>query len=171
MRTRIALLALLATGAAGFTCDGLPPYEPCAGKACGESCTACPPGTSDCVETAVVKACDPQGRCDAWRPDLCAGSDAPHPDCAGKVCGDECNPCGPEEICPTLIPSACDREGRCSGDVPWLCHDPCAGKACGEACTACPPPPEGAGCFETAEVKACDAAGRCTSRTPELVCP
>lgn len=168
MRTRIALLALLA---AGFTCDAYPPYEPCAGKACGQSCTACPPGAPDCVETAVPKACDPQGRCEAWSPDPCAGSGAPHPDCAGKACGDACNPCGPDETCPTLLPSACDREGRCAGDVPWLCHDPCAGKACGEACTACPPPPEGEGCFETAEVKACDAAGRCTSRTPALVCP
>lgn len=98
-----------------------------------------------------------------------AGSCTPHPDCVGKTCGDSCNPCGPERVCPTLIRSACDRFGRCVGDTGRICHDPCAGKACGDGCRLCPP--EAADCVETMEVKACDAGGRCVSRTPDLVCP
>src|SRR5688572_25038659 len=38
-------------------------YAPCAGKACGESCTVCSPSASDCMETAVVKQCNAQGEC------------------------------------------------------------------------------------------------------------
>ena len=217
MRARIVLVALLGVAASRGACERFPAYDACAGKACGETCTACPPGATDCAETAVLKACDPQGRCVADTGDLCGAVAAcagktcgepctidppcraatppcmmpsvlghcdtagacipgdppppgfclpqgpPHPDCVGKACGDSCNPCGPDATCPTLIPSACDRFGSCAGKVPWLCHDPCAGKACGESCHACPPPPEGEGCVETQELKACDAAGRCAS--------
>jgi hypothetical protein len=218
MRTRIALLALLAVAASRGECGGTPPYDACAGKACGAPCTLCPPDATDCVETAVVKACDPQGRCvpdtgalcgataacagkrcgdpctidppcrDAVPPCMtpsvegrCDGSQtclplglpvplcAPHPDCEGKACGASCNPCGPDATCPTLVASACDRFGDCAGAVPWLCYDPCEGKACGESCSLCPP--GATDCGETAVVKACDAAGRCDARTPELVCP
>jgi len=38
-------------------------YDPCAGKACGATCHACPPDAPDCAETAVVKACDRGGFC------------------------------------------------------------------------------------------------------------
>lgn len=169
MRLAIAIVALLAAGASRSGCGSDAPYAPCAGKACGDACTICSPDDRGCGETTVEKACDPQGRCVPGTPGTCAG--APHPDCAGKACGAECNPCGPDRTCPTLIPSACDRDGRCAGRVPWLCHDPCAGKACGERCNHCPPPPEGEGCFETMEVKSCDAAGRCASQTPDLACP
>jgi len=37
--------------------------DPCAGKACGDRCSVCPPGDTDCVETAVVKVCDAAGAC------------------------------------------------------------------------------------------------------------
>jgi hypothetical protein len=219
MHTRVALLALLAVAASRGECGRTPPYDACAGKACGDACTLCPPDATDCAETAVVKACDPQGHCVPQTAGMCAatacagkacGDDCvydppcrssvppcmmpsapghcdpsgacipgdpppglclPHPDCVGKACGESCNPCGPDATCPTLIASACDRFGNCAGDVPWLCYDPCAGKACGEGCKACPPLPDGEGCFETMEAKACDAAGRCTSQTPDLVCP
>jgi hypothetical protein len=212
MRAQMVLFSLLAVAAARGECGRSPAYDACAGKPCGDACTVCPPGATDCVETAVVKACDPQGRCVPDTGDLCGTIGActdrscgdpcvidppcraatppcmvplvegrcdasgtclalglpvplcpPHPDCVGKACGDSCNPCGPDERCPTLIASACDRFGDCAGDVPWLCHDPCAGKACGEGCSLCPPPPEGEGCFETADLKACDAVGRCVS--------
>jgi hypothetical protein len=166
MRTLIGLIALFALGAAAGECGDGSRYDPCAGKTCGDPCTACPPGAPGCVEGAVVKACDPRGRCVAEAPDLCAPGD---PDCEGKACGEPCNPCGPDRTCPTLLPSACDLEGRCVGEVPWLCHDPCAGKACGEGCTRCPA--DASGCFETAEVKACDPGGRCVSWTPALACP
>lgn len=172
MRLALALgLVLAATTGPRDGC-GAADSHPCGGKACGAPCTACPPGASDCTETAVVKACDAAGRCVPQTPDLCPappeacagkacgdeclvslpchfaeppclapqgpgrcdltgacvagdpGSCEPHPDCAGKACGDACNPCGPERVCPTLIPSACDRHGRCSGDVPGLCDPP-----------------------------------------------
>ncbi len=43
-------------------------YQPCAGKACGDGCSVCPPGDADCVETAVVKVCDDAGTCSATMP-------------------------------------------------------------------------------------------------------
>ncbi len=95
-----------------------------------------------------------------------APSDA---DCAGKHCGDSCNPCGPGRVCPTFAATACDAAGHCVTAVPWLCHDPCAGKACGAPCQLCPPgKPD---CFETMVVKACNAAGACVAQTPDLACP
>jgi hypothetical protein len=169
MRLALPLVALLATAGARDGCVDGRAYDPCAGKACGDACTVCPPGDSSCAETAVVKACDPGGRCVPATPALCSAPPPPHPDCAGKACGEPCNPCGPDEVCPTLIESACDRFGQCSGRVPWLCHDPCAGKACGETCQLCPP--DAPDCFETMELKACDARGHCVSATPELACP
>jgi len=119
---------------------------------------------------AVSAAPDGCGK-DRTGQDVCAegGVCAPHPDCVGKACGEDCNPCGPDRVCPTLIASACDRFGRCAGKTDWLCYDPCHGKACGDECRLCPP--DATDCAETAEIKACDAAGRCVSRTPDLVCP
>jgi len=38
-------------------------YSPCAGKACGETCTICSPAATDCMETMVVKQCNAQGAC------------------------------------------------------------------------------------------------------------
>lgn len=214
--TLAVVLAAVTNGRDGCGQTTTPPYDPCAGKACGESCAVCPPDARDCAETAELKACDPAGRCVSATPGLlcpvpdpcegkvcgeectislpchfatppclapvqlghcdltgsCVPGDpgpcAPHPDCVGKACGDECNPCGPERVCPTLIPSACDRFGRCSGDVPGICYDPCEGKVCGETCTICPP--GATDCAETMELKACDASGRCVSRTTPFVC-
>ena len=40
-------------------------YQPCAGKTCGNACTVCPPNSTDCVETAVVKFCSLSGQCEA----------------------------------------------------------------------------------------------------------
>ncbi len=45
-------------------------HDPCAGKACGATCHACPPDAPDCVETAVVKACDREGFCQPATPAL-----------------------------------------------------------------------------------------------------
>jgi len=38
-------------------------YQPCAGKQCGDSCTICPPNSSGCIETAIVKTCSLSGEC------------------------------------------------------------------------------------------------------------
>jgi hypothetical protein len=45
-----------------------------------------------------------------------------------------------------------------SGDGGW---SPCAGKVCGQTCKICPPTE--VNCFETAELKACSASGKCSS--------
>lgn len=42
---------------------GKAPYLPCAGKACGASCTVCDPTDINCFETAVIKQCDKTGAC------------------------------------------------------------------------------------------------------------
>lgn len=120
------------------------------------------------VSAAAPDGCG-KGRSAADPCDAAAGSCTPHPDCVGKACGESCNPCGPERVCPTFVASACDRFGQCVGDTGWICYDPCAGKACGDGCRLCPP--GAAGCVETMDVKACDTGGRCVSQTPDLVCP
>lgn len=38
-------------------------YNPCAGKACGDSCQICPPNDPNCVETQELKQCTAQGEC------------------------------------------------------------------------------------------------------------
>jgi hypothetical protein len=42
-------------------------------------------------------------------------------------------------------------------------YQSCAGKACGDYCTICDP--NDTGCFETQEIKTCDAQGQCMSGT------
>jgi hypothetical protein len=160
MRPTLVAIALLAVAARGSCGNG--GYDPCGGKACGEACTLCEPGARDCAETAVVKACDPAGRCVAAGPDLgCA-----HPDCAGKLCGDACNPCGPDRMCPTLIASACDRHGGCAGLVAGLCDGECAGKTCGAPCR-----PPGCALGTSCLVPwACDGGGACVELAA-LTCP
>ena len=46
-------------------------YDPCAGKACGDRCTLCAPDDPDCMETAEVKACNPEGNCVTLSEKLC----------------------------------------------------------------------------------------------------
>jgi hypothetical protein len=217
MRLAIACLALLAVAATSPSGCGKEPYQPCAGKRCGESCAECAPGDHDCVETAVVKACDAAGTCTAAGaftcspPDPCAGrscgdectidppcrwstppcmapsalghcdgagacvqdavSCAPPPvePCAGKKCGDSCNPCGDAAPCPTFAATACDRAGQCVTATPWLCYDACAGKKCGERCSICPP--DAADCGMVMCLTACDGAGRCTCAGGGAACP
>lgn len=43
--------------------DGGGAYDPCAGKACGDPCTQCPPFDPGCVEPAVLKECNAAGVC------------------------------------------------------------------------------------------------------------
>jgi hypothetical protein len=75
VRIAIAILALLAVAARGG-CDR-DEWDPCAGAACGTACRVCPPDDSQCVETAVVKACDLEQECVAAEPELCAVPAAP----------------------------------------------------------------------------------------------
>lgn len=46
-----------------------PPYDPCAGKSCGQFCTVCDPEDPGCVETAVLKQCSREGKCVAGFPE------------------------------------------------------------------------------------------------------
>jgi hypothetical protein len=141
-----------------FTC---PVPDPCAGLACGAECTISLPchfANPPCLAPQVLGRCDIAGQCVPG--DL--GSCTPHPDCVGKGCGDPCNPCGPDQVCPTFMASACDRYGRCVGDVPWLCDDPCAGKACGDPCDLC-----GGMCMHPYATE-CDRAGVCVPAWPGI---
>jgi hypothetical protein len=38
-------------------------YDPCAGVACGAGCHLCPPSATDCIESALARACDRNGLC------------------------------------------------------------------------------------------------------------
>src|SRR5512138_3066892 len=73
-----------------------------------------------------------------------SGNGQPWVPCEGKVCGDACRTCAPNDpgCVETADAKACDRAGRCVPSTAGLC-DPavaaCAGKACGDACTLDPP--------------------------------
>jgi hypothetical protein len=43
-------------------------YDPCAGKACGDSCKICPPSDATCMETLEVKQCNAEGKCSSMPP-------------------------------------------------------------------------------------------------------
>ncbi len=196
-----ALLLATTTGAPRQGCgEGVataaataPAYDPCAGKACGETCHSCPPDARDCVETMVVKACDPFHRCVPQVAGMCdaatgaprqgcggAGAGAATPPgydpCAGKACGDTCTACAPDDrdCVETMVVKACDPLHRCVTKTEGLCAaatDPCSGKACGAACTIDPPcrsatPP----CMMPSLAGFCDAAGSCVAGTQPPGC-
>jgi hypothetical protein len=47
------------------------PFDPCAGKLCGESCRLCPPDDKGCTETADLKTCNFVGQCSS-EPSMCS---------------------------------------------------------------------------------------------------
>jgi hypothetical protein len=126
MRAALALLALVAAAASRGGCGGPgdPAYDPCAGKACLDSCHLCAPGDPGCAETAELKVCNPGGRCVSWSPAVtCGVPDA----CAGKACGSACvieAPCRFEDP-PCMVPDVagrCDARGACvAGDDVMAC--------------------------------------------------
>lgn len=99
------------------------PYEPCGGKACGDMCQQCDPDDLDCIETGVLKACDPQGDCVADTGDLC--DDQGYDACAGKSCGDMCTLCDPADLdcAETMEIKACNPDGVCVSDTGDLCDE------------------------------------------------
>ncbi len=178
MRFAIPFALLLAAAAAprqGCGNGATPPaYDPCAGKACGASCTLCAPGATDCVETAVVKACDPLHRCVPAFDGLCTTQG----ECAGKACGTACEypdlPClhATPPCLPPVSPGYCDASGACAQGYPpppGACPAPapswgCVGKACGDSCGYCPPGTDPASCpVPTFAATACDAQLQCVS--------
>jgi hypothetical protein len=186
MRLAIPLALLLVAAAAprhGCGNGGTPAYDACAGKACGDSCTACPPGSTDCMETAVVKACDPSGRCLPRSEGMCGAADGA---CTGKKCGDECvidPPCRTATP-PCMTPSVhgyCYNDSSCVAGPPPPCPQVppswgCVGKACGDGCGYCPPGTDPANCpVPTLVATVCDARLQCASAvtvtcSPQAAC-
>lgn len=141
--------------------------SPCDGKGCGDACVIEPPCrdvTPPCMVPSTLGHCDGEGQCVPWDLPYACSPDAA---CEGKACGETCDACG--GLCMHPFATACDLAGRCVPLTQWLCYDPCAGKACGDDCRVCPP--DAIDCFETAVLKACDAAGACVPRSPDLSCP
>ena len=148
-------------------------YEPCANKVCGDACQQCDPNDLDCNETNVVKACNEAGECVIDTGDLCDEVEPePYEPCAGKVCGDMCQQCDPNDVDCTedSVIKACNEAGECVSDTGDLCddeaYDACAGKSCGDMCQQCDP--NDLDCFETEEIKACNPDGECVSDTGDL---
>lgn len=156
-------------------------YDPCAGLACGESCTLCDPADPDCFETAVVKQCQSDGTCSA---DVAQCSDPdpdPDPDydpCEGLACGDTCTLCDPADpdCYETAVVKLCQSDGTCAAEVPQCSdpdpdpdYDPCDGKTCGDSCTICDPADPN--CVETAVLKVCQADGTCSATQPQCNAP
>lgn len=151
--------------------DGPPvpsPWEPCGGKSCGAWCQLCAPSDPDCIETAVLKVCDPAGACVTHGTPFSCGMPDP---CAGCACGGECVsslPChfaSPPCEAPQLL-GHCDLAGQClAGDV-GSCqpHPDCVSKACGASCNPCGPERV----CPTLIATACDPWGRCTGDLPGL---
>lgn len=150
-------------------------YDPCEGRVCGDTCTVCAPDDPDCVETAVLKACNAGGECVAETPDLCTDPAPEYDPCEGLACGEQCFSCDPNDpdCFETTVVKLCDEEGRCMAGEPPECtdpepptYDPCEGRACGESCTVCDP--ANPDCSETGVLKACDPEGQCVAETPDL---
>lgn len=86
------------------TCKG---YDPCAGKACGDSCAVCDPNDPSCISAAVLTFCDASGQCGATKPACGGGSACPtgQHECAcatgsycvfmGAMCVSPSSPCPP----------------------------------------------------------------------------
>ena len=89
-------------------------YDPCADKACGETCSICDPTDNDCMETAEVKGCNHSGVCEGgFDASLCAYEPCEAGD--SFPASDGCNTC----FCPA--------EG-------YTMETDCTEEECGEAC-------------------------------------
>jgi hypothetical protein len=124
-------------------------YQPCNGKQCGDTCTICPPNSSDCAETAVVKACSLSGECRVGTQQCTNLASGGSPGAGGSAGG------SPNSGGATSTGGAPSTGGASSTST----YVPCAGKQCGDTCTECPP--NSSGCVETAIMKSCSLAGQC----------
>jgi hypothetical protein len=180
MRLALTFALVLAAATSRQGCGSGTSYEACAGKSCGDACTVCAPDDHNCVETAVVKACDPFHRCVPLVDGLCAAVQGA---CARKACGEDCTidpPCR-SATPPCMLPSMlghCDPSGTCIAEAPPLCPPSwgCVGKACGDSCGFCPQGEDPANCpVPTLAATACDAALQCVTAgtfycSPEAAC-
>lgn len=129
-------------------CSG---HSPCAGKACGEPCSQCPPHAGDCFETAVLKTCDANGHCTPGQAQCggecrfdqdcpaieickpCPNGDCARVACLDGVCGFRCEPsrepecttaadCGPHiMICQECPNGRCAEMDCVSGQCRFVC--------------------------------------------------
>ncbi|HIA03146.1 MAG TPA: hypothetical protein EYN66_14780, partial [Myxococcales bacterium] len=102
------------------------PYNPCAGKSCGDTCSMCDPADKVCTETAEEKACNEDGKCGSGGAVICDDPDACEPGTTFNS-DDGCNTC----TCPESgkISEAACTEKACPPS------DQCDGLACGSKCT------------------------------------
>jgi hypothetical protein len=100
-----------------FGCDGCTPpapFDPCAGKACGDVCFPCPNGDPSCGGAiADTFFCDALGAC-TTRTGSCSGGGSYVP-CAGKTCGQSCTLCAPDDTScrESAIAKTCGGDAGC----------------------------------------------------------
>jgi hypothetical protein len=149
-----------------LVCSPPPPLpDPCAGKTCGDDCVVEPPCAPLCLMPSILGKCDQAGLCQPTAEPRCEPP-PPYDPCAGKGCGEYCDPCVPGTPCPMYFAAtACDPLGQCVTAGTFTCEptppppaDPCAGKRCGEACHTCNPTAE---ILCPAVMMYCDVAGAC----------
>ena len=118
------------------------PYDPCAGKECGEFCVPCDPaGPEDCAMEGM--ACNSDGKC--------MENVDPVQECGIDLCADFIPPCSDNADCPGSMmcsfngcnPSSasCDPE---TGDV--MQTEDCGGGLCVDSCVPGSNVPAGDGC-------------------------
>jgi hypothetical protein len=120
------------------------PFDPCAGKSCGDTCRLCPPDQPGCIETDVVKFCQPDGSCSAPMPEcapaekVSCGGFAAFPCPGSGSCvddpSDDCDPRNGGADCPGMCickPSVCP-VGQHFDSSPSVCACVGAGPACGD---------------------------------------
>ena len=96
-------------GVCNLVCRGATAYEPCRGKACGASCSVCPPWDTSCVETAVLKACGSDGSCAPQATACSVGDCATDADC--RLVDDYCTGCDCRSLAPGESLPACTGPG------------------------------------------------------------
>ncbi len=129
MKLAIPLVLLAAAGVAprhGCGEDQMA-HDPCEAKVCGAACTVCAPDDSGCVETAVLKACDPSGQCVVATSGLCGAPAPVAGTCDGKRCRDACDlaPACALADPPCALPTvagACRNDGVCTTSA-FLCPE------------------------------------------------
>jgi hypothetical protein len=90
--------------------------DSCMGQACGVACSMSM--MMDCsMMMGAACACDGMGDCISAA--LLACAPPPADPCAGKACGDACDPCG--GMCGHPYTMACDRGGQCVIGAPGTC--------------------------------------------------
>lgn len=103
----------VAGGAASCTA-----VDSCMDQACGIPCSSMSMMMDCSMMMGAACACDGMGSCVSAAPLTCPMGGGTDP-CAGKACGDACDPCG--GMCGHPYAMACDRNGACVTAPPGTC--------------------------------------------------